>query len=530
MLKGIDDLLAAGGTPRRLVGGEVRDFFTECGRRLYAEDGLPAEETRGEPVTEELVPATTSDVRRPPFPLDVLPEALRSMVTRVSDALNCPPDFIATGMMTTAGAAIGAARSVRVKQNWFERPALYAVIVSRPGTTKTPALKFVMAPIYRAQDRAHQEYREAQARHLEGVKQFKRRENQADGPLDEDEPEPPPPMRHHYASDTTQEALVKLLQDNPKGLMVFRDELIAWVKTMDQYRKGADRQFYLSCWSGEPFKADRRGRIDDPTFINHPFVCVLGSLQPDMMGELKDKEGRADGFFDRLLFSFPPPVTMAGWSDAEISDQDVEDWDRIVQRLLILQPITDSGESAHPQHLEFDAEARRRYSEFCDSLAVEMRVPGFPEALYGFYSKMKGTCARFALILYELRIAAADDQQSVQEGPITAADVTGAVAVCEYFKKHCRAVTLAVEETGEDKLVEKVIGWMRRTERARFRSRDLYRSRVAGLKKASDARKALSVLVDRGLGTWAEGTAGGRSSEFVLNDPTSTNPSGSSSR
>jgi hypothetical protein len=520
-LKGIDDLLAAGGTPRRLVGDEVREFFSEYGRRLCGEDGPAAEEAGDEPATAELVPSADPDTSRPPFPLDVLPETLRSIVVRVSDALNCPPDFTATAMLTTAGAAIGAARAVRVKQNWFEWPALYTAIVSRPGTTKTPAMKFVMTPIYRAQDRAHLEFRAAQARHQEELKQFKARVTQSEGPLDEDEPEPPPSMRHHYASDTTQEALVKLLQDNPKGILVFRDELIAWVKTMDQYRKGADRQFYLSCWSGEAFKADRRSRIDDPTFIIHPFVCVLGSLQPDMMSELKDKDGRADGFFDRLLFSFPPPRSVVGWSDSEVSDQDVEDWDRIVQRLLLLQPITESGESARPQYLEFDSAARQQFADHCNSLAAEVLAPGFPETLFGFYAKLRGHCARFALILHELRIAAAVDQQSVREGPITAGDVAGAVALCDYFKGHFRAVTLAVEETAEDKLVEQVIGWMRKTERVRIRPRDLYRNRVAGLKKSTAAEQTLKLLVDRGLGTLDKS---GRSSEFVLGGQASTNP------
>jgi hypothetical protein len=69
-------------------------------------------------------------------------------------------------------------------------------------------------------------------------------------------------MERTYVDDTTVEALVLVLRDNPRGVVVIKDELTGWIKAMDQYKaggKGADRQFYLSGWSRKSYVNDRKG-------------------------------------------------------------------------------------------------------------------------------------------------------------------------------------------------------------------------------------------------------------------------------
>ena len=83
--------------------------------------------------------------------------------------------------------------------------------------------------------------------------------------------------------------------------MVIRDELVGWVKSMDQYRsgRGADRQFFLSVWSRQPIKVDRKGA--KPILVSNPCLAVVGGIQPDLLPELADAAQREDGFLDRLL-------------------------------------------------------------------------------------------------------------------------------------------------------------------------------------------------------------------------------------
>src|SRR5262249_34979497 len=113
----------------------------------------------------------------------------------------------------------------------------------------------------------------------------------------------------------TSEALADLLGQNPRGLLLHRDELTGWARAMNQYKggKGDDREAFLSSWSGEPISINRKGRH---LYVARPFLSVSGNLPPDMLSELNDEQGREDGFVHRLLLSWPEAMP-GGWSEAE---------------------------------------------------------------------------------------------------------------------------------------------------------------------------------------------------------------------
>jgi hypothetical protein len=73
---------------------------------------------------------------------------------------------------------------------------------------------------------------------------------------------------------------VPILTENPRGVVLVRDELAGWVLAMNQYReggKGADQQFWLSAWSGANVTVDRKGtHAAGPLRVRHPFVGVVG--------------------------------------------------------------------------------------------------------------------------------------------------------------------------------------------------------------------------------------------------------------
>lgn len=112
-------------------------------------------------------------------------------------------------------------------------------------------------------------------------------------------------MSRCVASDTTVEALVGILENNPRGLLVHKDELAGWVRSMDQYKggKGSDRQHWLSFWSGDEVVVDRKSRMGEPLIVAKPFVSLFGGIQPSMLGELG--AGAEDGLIDRFLFAYP---------------------------------------------------------------------------------------------------------------------------------------------------------------------------------------------------------------------------------
>jgi hypothetical protein len=152
-------------------------------------------------------------------------------------------------MLATLSSAIGTSRIVEVKGGWREWAALFVAVVASPGAMKTPAAKVAKKPAFERQrelGRAYAEEKGDWRRELREWEVEKKSAHKSGEPAPE-EPEAPT-MSRCVASDTTVEALVGILEDNPRGLLVYKDELTGWVRGMDQYKggKGSDRQHWLS--------------------------------------------------------------------------------------------------------------------------------------------------------------------------------------------------------------------------------------------------------------------------------------------
>ena len=95
--------------------------------------------------------------------------------------------------------------------------------------------------------------------------------------------EPEPPTRQRYkTNDATIEMLSVLLNQNPRGILIFRDELIGLLVSWDKSGRETDRAFYLEAWNGTGgFTTDRigRGTIDTQNLC----VSLLGGIQPSKL-------------------------------------------------------------------------------------------------------------------------------------------------------------------------------------------------------------------------------------------------------
>jgi Protein of unknown function (DUF3987) len=85
--------------------------------------------------------------------------------------------------------------------------------------------------------------------------------------------------------------------DNPKGLLLFRDELSGFLHTMDRPGHETDRAFYCEAWNGTgTFTYDRIGR--GTMHIRAACVSVLGGIQPGPLEgicETSSSAGRMTG-------------------------------------------------------------------------------------------------------------------------------------------------------------------------------------------------------------------------------------------
>lgn len=382
------------------------------------------------------------------FPLDVLPTLLQRFVREVSQAKHAPLDYAAVPLLVIAGGAVGASRALTIKPGWSERPGVYGAVVSPPGSAKTPAIKDIALPVYAEQARLRSAWKAL-------------RSSDATAKL-----------KTVFVSDITTEALAKLLQENPRGVSMIRDELAAWAASMDQYKaagRGADRQVYLQSWSGEPISVHRKVQEDGPIFVAHPFVSIVGGLTPSSLPRLcgDGGSGRDDGFLDRILFCFPDPTPVQGEDWRAVSEEAAGFWSATLRKLWDLEP-EQTEDGPRPRFLRLSSSGRSAWERFTALLASQMNAEDFPDYLRGPWSKMRGYGARLALILHclHLTFGCGDPDQVGGEA------IESASRLVAYFQSHARKVYAAFDADPQLADCKRLLKWIKRERKTQFKCRE----------------------------------------------------------
>lgn len=362
-------------------------------------------------------------VAPPAFPVEVLPPAVRAYAEAAAASIPVPVEMVAVPLLGAAAALLGNRLHLTLKASYREYPSLYLALVAPPGAAKSPALKLGVWPLDVLQRRAMERHRNDLAIFEADLERWKAQkpEDRADKPTK-------PTLRHYFSSNLTLEALVAMLERSP-GVAIVRDEILSWVRSMDQYRggKGSDRQEFLSLWASATIKADRKG--GEPIYRPCPVACVVGGIQPDFVADLHDEANRRDGFVERLL-----PVVLdlgAGrWTEATIAPERFADVLAVFEELDRLPPADHGGDPTAPVgvgvHLHPDA--RVAWTAWYDENAALAEAA--PSLAGGFYRKLPAHVARFALILHALGNAA-DPRPTV-----SAERMADAIEVGEFFRAH----------------------------------------------------------------------------------------------
>lgn len=386
-----------------------------------------------------------------PFPLDVLPFAIRRFCEESAASIQCPVDFLASSCLTLAGAVIGLSVNLAVKSHYNEAPNLYVALVGAPGDKKSPSIKMAARPLWSIDADLREQFRREKKEYQDALKA-------GDGPVGD------PPVHHHLTlDDATREAVAQVHSQNIRGLVVIKDELIGWVKSLNAYKqgKGDDKQFWLSVNSGSLVKVNRKG--GEPIIVPQPCVSVVGGLTPDMLPDFRESRND-DGWLDRILFSYPDPPTADEWTDHEVPADIAEDWSNAVRRLWARNMVRDEEGRHRPYYVRFASGAKEAWVAQVNMHRAEKRDPEFPPSLRGPWSKLEGFAARIALILSQLS-QACDPTDNQAPKDVDALDIWGAWRLIHYFKAHFRRVRshLAKRSHEGGEQGEAIMRWLRRS-------------------------------------------------------------------
>jgi hypothetical protein len=381
---------------------------------------------------------------------------------------------------------------------------------------------------FRCHDHAKKLYEADLARWDKENRQWQR--DKADDPLANDPPAKPdePHAERFVVADTTVEALAPILETNPRGLVLARDELAGWIGSFDRYvgrgKAGTDAPNWLSMFNGESITVDRRTGTRPTIHVPRAAVCIIGGIQPGVLRRALGTEHRESGLLARLLLTWPPRKPKR-WTESDINPKAEADLARLVNRLYELQPTVDDEGAVHPSLVCLTPEAKRLWTGYFNDHADEQcELTG---DLSAAWSKLEEYAARLALVVHFVRWAAADPTLTNPDR-MDADSMAAGITLATWFKGEARRVYAMLDESDEDRDERELVQWIG-GKGGSVSVREVQQG-YWPLKKPGAADEALEELARAGRGTWQDTPTtarGGRPARrFVLSTAsTSTKPS-----
>lgn len=504
------------GTPRNPEGGlhEVRPSPQVARPARLGEPVSPVSAPGGpsgtewpdpQPIVSELPPVQVFDP-------GLLPEKLRGWILDIGRRVQCPLDFLAATLMVALATVVGRSIGIRPKQrdDWVVVANLWAAIIGRSGILKTPAIQEILRPLHWLESQAKRHFDNTQKDHEAAalVAEHRKRDSGrriaqasdadaldiARGILDS---VPDAPTRRRFiTNDPTVEKLGVLLNENPNGILVYRDELVGLLRSLDKEGHESARAFYLEAWNGTgKFTYDRigRGTID----IEAATCSIVGSIQPGPLASYLREAVNAgagdDGLMQRFQLAVWPDVSTAWENVDEFPDSEArkaafETFARLhAMDSMLAGAEQPQGEEGGIPFLRFTPRAQAHFDEWRAQLERRVRSGTEHPAIESHLSKYRSLIPSIGLLLHSA------DEHS---GSVDLPELDKAIRWGEYLESHARRLySVAINpDAALAKLVaKKILGG---DLKPRFALRDVYRPQWTGLANRDAALRAVHVLVD----------------------------------
>ncbi len=451
----------------------------------------------------------------PPFPLEALPDEIRSFVEEVSRSRQVPPDLpgvLSLGVMAASGA--GKFR-VKIGATHSEPVNVFAAVVLPPGSRKSDTfrdmtlvleerereLAIVAAPtIAKAKERRNVEegrlktIREKAAKSEDAAERNRLAQEAAElaGNLT-----PVPAEPRLIAGDVTPERLASLLHEQGGRLAVMDAEaggvfdIMAGRYTRDG---SANLDVFLRGHAGDAIRVDRVGRAAE--FVKRPALTLVLTPQPDVIRSLADKPGfRGRGLLARFLYAIPESqVGTRTYQNRPISEAARVGYNKIILA-IVSTPSPDPADPEASYELKIEGEALALWAEYADAVEAAQADGGELAGIRDFASKLAGAVARIAGRLHLVEHA----HGTPWAISISTEIVAAAWAIGDYFQAHALAAFGMMGADPDAERAQAVLRWIERTGVERFTLRDCHQIMRRAVSLPSDLLPAMEALEGRGF-------------------------------
>ena len=480
----------------------------------------------------------------PELPPELLPDALRPWIMDIADRVQVPPEFVAVPAMVSLSSLIGRSVGIRpkAKDDWIVVPNLRGMVIARPGFLKSPAATEALKPLGRLAMKAKEGFDDATAAaeankdiikaRLSAVQEEAKaavkdgksladiqtrlatlKREQADADIHE---------RRYIINDGTVEKIGELLNQNTRGLLLARDELTGFLKTLDKPGREGDREFFLEAWNGNGrFTYDRigRGTLHIPALT----LSIIGTIQPGKLwgyisGALQG-ERADDGLLQRFQMAVWPDTrgewrNVDRWPDSEAKDAAFDVYQKLDGLdVECMGVVEDDGDIPG---LRFAPDAQELFTDWRGNLEARLRssetesTPAFESHLAKYRSLMPSIALIDHLVTFVSSVSA----------PVVRLESARRAAVwCDYLEGHARKMYSA--ETNADVAAAHALADKIKSGAVEDGGnvRDLYRPQWSGLKTPEAVWGGLLVLQKDGWVKIEEQESRGRKADVVFLNP-----------
>jgi hypothetical protein len=354
------------------------------------------------------------------FPIDVFPLFIQQYINELNKSLNYNKDFLSVAHIFNIATLNGNKYKLRVKNGWIAPTTFWFAGVGEPGTMKTHPISSMIDPL-RKMDKENKLVNDLELSSWE--------QNEKKGKK--------PRFRQMLVMDYTLESIHDIHSFNPRGLGLYKDELVGFLNDMNKYRKGSDEQFWLESFNNKSYMVNRVTK--DPLLIDNIMINIIGTIQPDVLLEVATANN-GNGLIDRFLYTtaeteiYPMSLTDidSKWISVYAKDMEVFN-NHFAYTSTEDTELFEMTQDALLRMVEIDG-------EFCTIQKSEDETTG----IRNYVNKMKTYLPRFALIVAIMQI--------LYEGGALEVDVdhmNKAKRLCDYFINSARFVFDQAEKTQE---------------------------------------------------------------------------------
>lgn len=419
-------------------------------------------------------PIPFDEYELPSFPVEALPEPIRTFVFAVSESTQTSVDMAAVESLGVVSLCSQGKYFIWGNADWMEPLNTYVVIILPPAERKSAVMSLMVSPIESFEKEANTVLRakiiESQMKQ-EALEKEKRAlvDKASKGKATDEELQKKAlelakfnsvKALRLFVDDVTSEKLTSVLAENKGRAAIVSAEGGIFDILSGLYSKNVNIDVFLKGHSGDTIRVDRIGRESES--IIHPALTMLLAVQPEVLnGLMSNNTFRGRGLTARFLYSMPKStVGTRSFQTTPIPEKAKEGYAALINALL--------SDDADREPIELSAEAKAVLEALFNE--IEGRLNNDLSDITDWVGKFVGAVLRIAGILH------------IAQNPVMPmfVDVNGetmerAVSIGRYFLEHAKAAYALMGADQVNKNAEYLLTAIKRDKLSEFSRRDAMR-------------------------------------------------------